>query len=176
MTGIRPCDIPAAALLRAYRENDGFADCYCTDVDGAVTHAQFVEAFYTTWLFKIERFILRWLVKQPSGDDDARRLARGDTETFAAWRVEARTTDQVLLADFTGRTRSWLMIESLPLRDKPGTRLYFGSAVVPKPDAKGGRRLGFAFTALLGIHRLYSHLLLSAARSKVLVQSRSDRG
>jgi hypothetical protein len=40
---------------------------------------------------------------------------------------------------------------------------------VPRRDA-GTRKagLGLAFTALLGFHRLYSHMLLRAARKRVL--------
>ena len=53
------------------------------------------------------------------------------------------------------------------------TRLYFGSAVVPKRASGSARpQMGFAFHALLGLHRLYSRLLLQAARSRLL----SSRG
>ena len=49
------------------------------------------------------------------------------------------------------------------------THLYFGSAVVPKTNAKTGtREMGFAFHALLGFHRAYSRALLRAARSRLL--------
>jgi hypothetical protein len=49
-----------------------------------------------------------------------------------------------------------------------GTRLYFGSAVVPVVDAKSGQpTLGFAFRALLGFHKLYSRVLLRAARARL---------
>lgn len=49
-----------------------------------------------------------------------------------------------------------------------GTRLYFGSAVVPHRIAKDGKpSLGFFFTALLGFHKIYSILLLSSTRAKL---------
>ena len=84
--------------------------------------------------------------------------------------MEGRSADQLLLADFTGRTKSWLM--AVPVSGTgvgPQTQLYFGSAVVARIDARTGRRkMGFAFHALLGVHRLYSRLLLGAARSRVL--------
>jgi hypothetical protein len=55
-----------------------------------------------------------------------------------------------------------------------GTRLYFGSAVVPLRDAKtGGTRMGPLFRALLGFHRLYSRVLLRAAAKRL---SRSGAG
>ena len=67
-------------------------------------------AFYTTWLFRLERWILRLAVARPSTDEEAHQLARGEREAFAAWSVEARAPDQLLMCDFTGRTRSWLMV------------------------------------------------------------------
>ena len=50
-----------------------------------------------------------------------------------------------------------------------GTRLHFGSAVVPARRARSDRRagLGALFTALLGFHKLYSRLLLKAARARL---------
>ena len=48
------------------------------------------------------------------------------------------------------------------------TCLYFGSAVVPSIDrASGKARMGFVFKALLGFHRIYSRVLLHAARSRL---------
>ena len=168
---IRPCDVPAGALLLAYARS-GYVDCYVTEVPASLSHAEYVEAFYSTALFGIERRLLAWIVSRPSTDRDVRALATGDATTFAAWTVEARKPDQLLLADFRGRTRSWLM--SAPITDSlPGTRLYFGSAVVRSTDARSGRTgMGFAFRALLGFHKLYSRLLLRAAVAR-LVQSKA---
>lgn len=131
------------------------------------SHSAFVEAFYTTALFKVERLILAWFVARPSTDLQARQLAEGSTDSFAAWRVEGRAPDQLLLTDFVGRTRSWLMVAPVPGANAR-TRLYFGSAVVPRGHAgKGPPRMGLAFHALLGFHKLYSRLLLRAARSRM---------
>lgn len=135
---------------------------------GAVSHAAFVEAFYTTALFKLERAILAAFAARSSTDAEARRLGEGRVESFAAWRVEGRAPDQLLLADFAGRTRSWLMVAPVEGANQ-GTRLYFGSAVVPRVDRRTGERtMGGAFRALLGFHRLYSRQLLKAARSRIL--------
>jgi hypothetical protein len=152
-----------------------YADCYVTEVARPVSHAEFVEAFYTTAVFKLERFLLRWLARKPSTDADARQLASGSLGAFAAWNVEARGTDQVLLSDFTGRTRSWLMIASVNNgAAAAGTRLYFGSAVVPVVSDRSGRSgLGFTFRALLGFHKLYSRVLLRAARRRLIRQRAS---
>jgi hypothetical protein len=52
--------------------------------------------------------------------------------------------------------------------DFVGTSLYFGSAVVPVRSPKTGRtRLGPVFSALLGFHKLYSRVLLRAARRRL---------
>lgn len=165
---IRACALPADAFLGRYAGEGGFADCYCTEVDRAVSLAEYVEAFYTTPLFKLERTILRFAVARPSTDADARRIAQGEAESFAAWTVEGRAADQLLLADYTGRTKSWLRVAAMDGAGAPGTRLYFGSAVVPKRGGDAGRGgLGFLFTSLLGFHKLYSRALLGAARARL---------
>ena len=160
----QPCDLPPDALLRKYREAGAYTDCYATEIAVRVSHAEYVEAFYTTWVFKLERLLLMWLVAKQSTDDEARRLSRGELDAFAAWTVEGRAPDQLLLADFMGRTKSWLMVAPL---DATRTRLYFGSAVVPVGDKAGRPRLGFSFGALLGFHKLYSRVLLAATKSRL---------
>src|SRR5450755_1253047 len=131
MTPIRACALPADVLLSRYLRAGAYADCYCTEIARAVSHAQYVEAFYTTAVFKTERMLLDWFVSRPSTDEQARELASGTIDSFAAWSVEARSTDQLLLCDFQGRTRSWLMCAPGTGNDSTGTLLYFGSAVVP---------------------------------------------
>jgi len=166
MAGVSPCELPAHALLQRYRTAQGFADCYAVEVDRNVSLEQFITAFYTTPLFKVERVILKWAARRPSTDAEAKSLAAGERETFAAWRVAAREPSQILLADFTGRTCSWLMVEPL---EAGRTRLYFGSGIVPKVDRKSGQAsMGIAFTALLGFHKLYSRALLAAARKRLM--------
>ncbi len=163
---IHRCPLPAHALSARYA-SDGYADCYVTRVPQAVAHAQFVEAFYTTWLFKLERAILRWLVRMPSTDLEARELAHGNRNVFAAWKVEARAPDQLLMCDFRGATRSWLMVESASADAGGGTHLYFGSVVVPVRTSNGKKAMSFGFRALLGFHKLYSRALLRAARARL---------
>lgn len=164
MASVKPQALPDDALLQRYRENGGYADCYAIDLPLPLTQAQYVEAFYTTWVFKLERAILATFVARPSTDAQATELAAGRREDFAAWTVEARGDDQLLMCDYQGRTRSWLMCRPVD----GGTRLYFGSAVVPQTDRRSGeRRLGFVFTALLGFHRLYTRILLRTAASRL---------
>jgi len=141
-----------------------YTDCYATEIATSPSLAAFVEGFYTSAGFRPERLAL-WLIGKPSSDSDARRLARGEADVFAAWSVEARAPDQLLLCDFLRRTRSWLMVA--PIEDG-GVRLYFGTAIAPVGIGSGKGRLGFPFNALLGFHKLYSRILLGAARSRVL--------
>jgi hypothetical protein len=166
VSAVRACALPAAALLQRYAVAPGYADCWTSDVERTVTQAAYVEAFYTTPLFKLERTVLKWLAGRASSDDDAGQLARGTVDTFAVWQVEDRRDDQLLLADMTGRTRSWLMTAPAA---RGGTQLYFGSAVLPRHGPRDGRpSVGGAFSALLGVHRLYSRLLLGAASARLL--------
>ncbi len=162
MPAIEACEPPPHALLRLYSSE--YTDCYATDIARRVTHADFVFAFYNTRLFRLERIVLS-LIGMPSTDADVRELATGRRESFAAWTVERRASDQLLLCDFQGKTRSWLMVE--PRGD--GTRLYFGSAVVKRPvKATGERTMSGGFRALLGFHRRYSRGLLAAAHRALL--------
>jgi hypothetical protein len=170
VTAIRRCALPDDALLAGHRDAGAYTDCYCVDVPADVPFAHFVEAFYTTALFKVERLVLAWFASRPSTDAEARALALGTRDAFAAWSVEARADRQLLLCDYTRRTRSWLMVAPAP-DGTGGTRLYFGSAVVPVHQASGRRKLGVVFAALLGFHRLYSRLLLRAARARVAVDA-----
>src|SRR5262245_22419080 len=110
MSGVRACALPPGALLQSYRASGAYADCYAADVPFQASHAAFVEAFYTTAAFRPERLLLAWFASRPSTDAQAAQLGRGEIEKFAAWKVEARAPDQLLLRDFTGRTRSWLMV------------------------------------------------------------------
>ena len=154
--------------MNAYKTSGAYTDCYATDIVAPVSQQQFVTAFYTTPLFKLERIILKWAVSRPSTDTEALQLAAGAADTFAAWHVEKRAENQLLMCDLHGRTRSWLMVAPLKTDRGPATRLYFGSAVVPVKSASTDTpALGLGFTALLGFHKMYSKALLSAARSRL---------
>lgn len=166
MPHIQPHPLPTQALLTKYANSGAYTDCFATDIARTASHAEFVEAFYTGGLFKVERLLLRVFISRPSTDLQARQLAAGELNEFAAWRVEARAVDQLLLCAIDGRTRSWLMVSAAEV---PGrTRLYFGSAVVPVVNPSTGKSsMGFVFKALLGFHKLYSRALLSAAAARL---------
>ena len=165
MSTIQKSPAPENAYLHKYTSMPGaYTDSYLTEIPAQVSFSDYVFAFYTTPLFKVERLILKLLVRKPSTDKDARELADGVRAQFAAWTVEARSADQILMCDFAGSTRSWLM--TVPT--ETGTRLYFGSVVVPHRISKEGKpSLGFFFTALLGFHKIYSVLLLHSAGAKL---------
>jgi len=77
MLSIRPCPLPRQALLAKYAKIDACTDCYTTELARSVSHAAYVEAFYTGALFEIEQLILGRLLSMPSTDFQARQLAAG---------------------------------------------------------------------------------------------------
>jgi hypothetical protein len=173
MSKVRTSHFPPGALLSRYEKDGCHTDCYVTDIPVSVSHEQFVLAFYTTPLFKLERLILKLAASRPSTDEQAAVLASGQGENFAAWSVEDRCSNQILMCDFQGRTRSWLMTEDIENGDIPGTRLLFGSAVVPVRNNRTGEEgLGTIFRLLLGFHKLYSVALLSSAAAKLIRANR----
>jgi hypothetical protein len=167
---IKSCALPERALLGSYNHDGVYTDCYVTEVPDSVALAEYVTAFYTSPVFKLERMILEWMVSWPATDTDARQVAEGLNEKFAAWHVECRDEQQLLLSDFWDRTRSWFMVVPRDAANGKSTALYFGSAVVPyKDSATGQPRLGAGFRALLGFHKFYSVVLLYAAKQRLEV-------
>lgn len=169
MREVRSAELPPQALLAGYRARQAYTDCFLIELPRAVGLAEYVEAFYTTPLFKLERALLAAFARRPSTDEEARSLARGEASRFSAWTVEARDADQILLRDFMGSTRSWLMRAPADDAAQPATRLYFGSAVVPRRgSAEAGKpAFGKAFHALQGFHLVYSRALLRAAHKRL---------
>lgn len=174
MFGIRSCPVPDTAMLGKYQNGSmpespqAYADCYSVEVRGVVMLSDFVFAFYTTPIFKLERVILKYLAGKASSDSEARQLARGSANSFAAWNVEQRDEEQLLMSDFRGRTRSWFMVTPTVNTSDSKTVLWFGSAVVPRQNRKPGKQeLGRAFTLLLGFHKLYSKALLYATKFRL---------
>lgn len=157
MLSIEKCLPPENSSLEKYLKNGNYVDCYTTTIDRQISFPEFIFGFYTTRLFKTERLILNLLVNKPSTDLQARQLSNHEIDRFAAWTVEARRENELLMCDFMSRTRSWFMTE----KAGTATKLYFGSAVVP---AKGSESLDFGFRALLGFHQIYSILLLHFAK------------
>jgi hypothetical protein len=164
---VAPCTLPDGALLQRYHAMPGaYTDCLGVRISRPATLEDFVGAFYTTGLFKCERALLA-LIGRGGSDRDAKRLAMAEAQTFAAWTVEARSENQILLCDFAGATRSWLMVESAA-DPAGGALLLFGSAVVPhQKDRAGVSRLGLGFDLMLHFHKPYARALLKAAASRL---------
>ncbi len=163
--------LPEDALLRTYRGGknperwDGYGDCFCVPIDRTVSLSELVVAFYTAPLFRIERLILRALAGSPSSDAEARQLVAGLRDSFAVWRLAARTETQLLMGDRYDRTRSWFRVTP---QESGGTLLQFGSAVAARHRANGSAAMSAPFGLLLGFHRMYSRMLLRSTRKQLL--------
>ena len=165
MSDVYQCTVPANSLLQEYNKPSAGVDCYCTQIPGVYSHQEFIVAFYSSSLFKLERFILRCLVNKPSPPGQLERLVSRDSEKFAVWHVEQWSDNQLLLCDDFKRTRSWLMTQSSTNSDGGDvTLLYFGSAVIHSK----GRNQSVSFRLLSKFHHYYSLALLSAAKKKLL--------
>src|SRR5450631_523291 len=163
--------LPEDALLKSYRggvrpERWGeYGDCFSMTVDRPVSLAEFVFAFYTSPVFRIERLILRVFVGAPSSDAAARALSDGSAASFAVWYVGRRTSTQLLMCDRYERTRSWFRV--VPL-DRDRTLLQFGSAVAATSAGRTvARSTSRGSGLLLRFHVLYSQMLLHSAKVRV---------
>jgi hypothetical protein len=158
-----PVELPQRSLLLGQAGPADHVDGFAIDVSGQVSLQAYVAAFYTTWLFKLERAVLR-LAGYPSQDAQAQALARGERQAFAYWRLKERTEHQLLMRDLSGATCSWLMVAPTA----SGTRLFFGSGVrARKVPGQDSGRLARSYRALMGLHLAYSRALLAAAAKRV---------
>lgn len=155
----RAVEVPRDALLHTYVAQDGtYTDCFEVMHPLKADLPEFIAAFYTTWLFRLERAVLTLTLRRRIRDSDVAALGQG-AEGFAAWTVEARADGQILLCDLSGATRSWLAVAP---KDGGVTRLLFGSAVV----AQGGDLPAWV-RATVPLHRFYSRALLRLAERKL---------
>ena len=167
MFSIQQETLPVDALLKTYRGGlrperwGAYGDCFSVTVDRAVNLAEFVFAFYTSPVFRIERWLLRLFIGARSSDQDAWGLADGSKASFAAWYVGDRTATQLLMCDRYERTRSWFRVAPL---DGARTLLQFGSAVAAAHRRTAAASPGRKFRFLLRFHVLYSQMLLHAAK------------
>lgn len=171
MFAISRATVPTDSLLRTYRGGphperwDTYVDCFCVDVSARVSLADFVLAFYTSPVFRIERWILRLTIGAPSIDADAKAVAIGTAKTFAARHVGERTNDQLLMCDRYEAARWWFRVAPL---DDGGTLLQFGSGVAVRAKANDeGLTISGGFRFLVWFHVLYSRLLLWQASRRV---------
>lgn len=178
MPAAAPTELPEETLLAELRREGSYTDCFSLSLPLAVSQATFVEAFYTTAMFKSERLLLGVLAGKSSTDRQALELANGTGTWFAVWSVTRRTENELLLSEQTGRTSSWLMARQEASDGKTATRLFFGSAIKPKRASSAGEGPKFSglFHALLGLHNLYSRKLLEAAASRIANAAHAHTG
>lgn len=165
MVAVTARALPGGALIERHLEFGDYTDCFVATVPGHFSQPDYIEAFYASWLFRLERLALTILIWRPSTDRQARDLARGERDSFAAWSVEGRTASQILLCDYQGLTRSWLMSETSGAGEPPITTLYFGT-VVTRPPLRPWINTGFRF--LSRVHGGYARALLRAAAGRLL--------
>ena len=166
MPRILAVPLPEDAFLARYRDSHDYTDSFRLIVPGHIKLGDYINAFYTTPLFRLERLVLAVLLGKRSSDTQVASLAAGTTTRFAAWTVEARGDDQILLCDFLGYSRSWLMC--LPSPDGAATCLHFGSAIVPRRvSATGKASFDPGFHLLKGFHLVYSRGLLASAAASL---------
>ncbi len=156
--------VPRNTLLDRYAHDSAgnalpnYTDCFAASVDFQPDLETWVSAFYSTPLFRLERLILS-MFGHGSSDADLAELIEGRRTGFAAWTVEDRRDDELLMKDVTGRTRSWFMVRE---QDETGSMLFFGSAVVARGSKSTSRR-----RLLYRLHRFYSRALIRAARRRL---------
>ncbi|MEO1221334.1 MAG: hypothetical protein AAFY42_08290 [Pseudomonadota bacterium] len=152
MAKVTEIPVPEGSLLAQFGPPPGltaepYRDCWSRTEPGEVTLEQFIERFYCSRTFRPERMLLG-LIGRGGSSEDARRLARGEVQSFAAWNVVERRERELLMQDFSGATASWLSVEAL----EGSTRLMFGSWV--------GRADSPLVRALMPFHSWYSRVLL----------------
>lgn len=170
---IDPCAVRPNCLLARYSPEirGGYVDAFRIELPSEVSLQSFVAAFYSSRLIRLELFVLGLLFRKAWSEQMAQRLAAGEADSFSAWRVEARTSTELLMREIiSGKTRSWLSVEPRP----SGACLYFGTAVLPIGfNSDGSPRMSVLF-ALLPFHRTYARLLLRSAAAR-LARARHEK-
>lgn len=162
MFGVRKTALPDNTFLAQYKLNKhAHTDCYSVVLNQQVLLEDYVRAFYTGRLFRMERWLISIIVKHKSSDQQLEDMLAANSDTFSAWTVEDRSEHQLIMSDYQKRTRSWFM--AVP--ENGATHLYFGSAVVKTDylEQKTERVAPLIFKILMPFHYLYSRLLLGGA-------------
>ena len=89
MVRVIACDVPEGSLLAGYGGPGDYRDCFCREVPGIVSLAEFIERFYCSMAFRPKRLALG-LMGRSASNADARALARGKTDCIAVWEVIER--------------------------------------------------------------------------------------
>lgn len=157
--------IPEWSLLAPYAQPPHYTDHFCISVSAEVTIEQWTAAFFSSRVFRLERFLLNRVFPCKATDDAALALGEGRSDAFSAWTVERRGQGQLLLK--SGITRTWLAAAPHVATDGSAngtTELYLGSAVLGAQErsiASGVLR------AALAPHRAYSRALLRSGQQNL---------
>ncbi|NRB30287.1 MAG: hypothetical protein HRU27_06805 [Rhizobiaceae bacterium] len=165
---------PEGAFISQYSTTlGGYSDCYYIDIQKDVALSDYILAFFSTPIFRMERLILNLVPSGRSNEQCVLDLAAGTGDKIAGWKTEKRDDSQLLLAVGDGPIRTWLMVQGSPYSETT-TRLYFGSAVLPTGMTKEGHpKLAIVFRLFAGLHIFYSRLLLWWAARDLGRKSRS---
>lgn len=132
MNAVQPCQLPQASLLLRYRSGKAYADCYVTEVPGDVLQPVFVKAFYTTPLFKLERF-----GSDMSQDGSHGTAAASDYLVVSRGIWDAGQTPEPIQAAID-HCCVWYEGALAEGRMKPGQRLARGGRLVSRAGAVDG--------------------------------------
>lgn len=147
---------------------NNYCDCFSSTIDCAVDLEQFVYAFYTTRVFRLERKILALTLKLPATNEQAKLLASGESDNYSFWTVEKRRPSELLLLTNNRHTGSWFMVRDDMEASQSRTELLFGSVVF-----LGSQKTNLLFSIVLVFHKVYSRILLaSAARRTVRLRAK----
>ncbi|KIN64970.1 hypothetical protein Z946_3866 [Sulfitobacter noctilucicola] len=156
----RAVPVPRDALLRAYVDRDGaYTDCFEVMHPMKVELPAFITAFYSTWLFRLERLVLSIAMRRRISDSELAALAEGRSDRFAAWQVTGRDDTQIMLQDTSGHTMSYLAVAA---KEGGVTRLLFGSVVHGSAEHRPAW-----VRLLMPVHLLYAKSLLRCAERKL---------
>lgn len=150
---VQRAPVPADALISGYANGSNHVDAYRVAVPATVPLSEYITAFFQTPLFRMERTLLSAIGRVPSDADQIEALALGKGSQMAAWKEEARSETEILLAVSGAPIRTWLATEG---GAQPA--LWFGSVALTRNG-----KLPFAVRALMPVHALYSRVLLASA-------------
>jgi hypothetical protein len=168
MTQVTASELPPESLLARLRGPECYRDAFRASVAGDVSLGELITAFFSSRVFLTERMALH-LIGRGAGHRDIAALAAGRTERFAAWEVEAREENELLMHDFLDKTCCWLAVSSrredaaldapLPVPETGRAYIWFGTAVREFE--------GPIVSRLRDAHRWYARLLLEAAARRL---------
>ncbi|MEM6461777.1 MAG: hypothetical protein AAF724_07675 [Pseudomonadota bacterium] len=164
MPTVERATVPEDSLLHAYAAREGcYTDCFFADVHGPPDLEQYVNLFFNSRAFRFERRVLSVFGRGPVTGEAIAALASGDAQRFAIWKVENRTSSELMLAVTGAPLRTWLKVDAVAAsRDR--ARLMFGSVSLPSPRSRADNpRPGLAYRLFVPFHLAYSRFLLNGA-------------